>query len=201
MGTESILQREEHADRLLSWHLVIAALCGLLALFVGGGLVAQQSNPLAGQLAQTAKLMPVSGQVVRVQPDPCAYRTGAMFGIGGTCASGVKFWIAGGTDPIVATARGAPYIQNATIPPGGFAIAMVIPRSLPSGSEAHALSIDGATLVPYGAVAADTNSGDRLALLFLFAVPVLLFPVHRMMRHAARDRAHSRLAATATWGR
>lgn len=201
MSTEAMVRREERADRLLSWHLVAAVICGLLALFIGGSLIAQQSNPLAGQLAQTAQLMPVSGQVVRVESDPCAYRTGATFGMGGTCASGVKFWIAGGPDPIVATARAAPYIQNAAIPPGGFAIAMVVPRSLPSGSEAHALTIDGTTIVQYGAVTADQGGGDMLALLFLFAVPVLLFPIHLMMRQSARDRAQSRMAQTATWGR
>lgn len=201
MSTEGMLRGEERADQLLSAHMLIAAICGFAALFLGGTLIAQQSNPLAGQLAQTTQLMPVSGQVVRVENDPCAYRTGATLGMGGTCASGVKFWIAGGADPIVATARGAPYIQNAQIPAGGFAIAMVIPRSLPSGSEAHALSIDGTTIVQYGTVTADQNSGDMLALLFLCAVPVLLFPVHLMMRQAARDRAQTRLAQTATWGR
>lgn len=200
MGTETMLRREERADALLAWHLVAAAICGLLALVLGGGLIGQQSNPLAGQLAQSTQLMPVSGQVVRVESDPCAYRTGAIFGLGGTCASGMKFWIAGGPDPIVATARGAPYIQNATIPPGGFAMAMVIPRSLPSGSEAHALTIDGATIVAYGAVAPDQKSGDILALLFLCALPMLLFPVHLMMRQSARERARTRIAQTATWG-
>ena len=200
MSTEAMLEREARADQWLNWHLIAAIGCGLVLLLVGGGLISQQSNPLAAQLTQSAQLVPVTGQVMRVESDPCAYRTGAVFGMGGACGSGVKFWLSGATEPVVATARGAPAIQGVAIPVGGFAMAMVAPRAIPAGAEAHMLTVDGATIVQYGSFTV-SETGDPLAAIFLLAVPVLLFPVHLMMRQAARGRAQQRIAAGATWGR
>jgi hypothetical protein len=196
MNVQKINEAESRADGRLTVHIWIAAVCGLLLMFAGSQLVSAQSNPMM----QTPTLAPVTGQIARTEVDMCAYRTGAVFGMGGTCGAGVKFWLAGSNETYLVTTRAAPMLQPQFIQPGGFAMGMVGPGSFGGAREAYMLTIDANTIVQYGSVAAPDKSGDALAFILLLAVPILLLPVHLMMRRAARARAQSKMSTGATWG-
>jgi len=77
---------------------------------------------------------------------------------------------------------------------------MVAPPSLDGAREAYMLSIDGNPIIPYGALTSPDTSADALAFTLLLSLPVLLFPVHLMMRSAARTRAEAEVSKAATWG-
>ena len=196
MNVNAITSAESRADQRLTTHAVIAGVCLLLVMFAGSQLISAQSNPLA----QTPTLAPVAGQIARTEVDMCAYKTGAVLGMGGTCGAGVRFWIAGSNDALVATTRAAPMLQPQFIQPGGYAMGMVAPAASGGAREAYMLSVDGNPIIQFGAVAAPDKSADALAFMLLLGVPVLLFPVHLMMRRAARARADTRLSKAATWG-
>lgn len=197
MNVQSISASESRAGQLLSIHTWIAGICVALMMVMGTGLISSQSNPMA----QMPTLAPITGQIARSEVDMCAYKTGAVLGMGGTCGAGVRFWVAGSNDPILATTRAAPMLQPAQIQPGGYAMGMVAPRSLGGSSEAYMLTIDGATIVQYGAVtAAPEGATDRLAFLLLLAIPVILWPIHFSLRRAARTRAEAKLRSAGGWG-
>lgn len=196
MNVHAINEAETRADGRLTVHMWIAGICGLLILLAGSQLMSAQSNPMM----QTPTLAPVTGQIARTEVDMCAYRTGAVFGMGGTCGAGVKFWLAGSNETYVVTTRAAPMLQPQFIQPGGFAMGMVAPGGFGGAREAYMLTIDTTTIVQYGSVTAPDKSGDALAFMLLLAVPLLLLPVHLMMRRAARARAQSKVSTGATWG-
>ncbi|MDZ4776334.1 MAG: hypothetical protein SGJ23_06070 [Alphaproteobacteria bacterium] len=196
MDVARMTESEARAEQRLTVHMWIAGVCLLLAMVSGSSIISAQSNPLA----QTPTLAPVAGQIAKTEVDMCAYRTGAVLGIGGTCGAGVKFWIAGSSDALVATTRAAPMLQPQFIQPGGYAMGMVAPASFGGAREAYMLSVDGNPIVQYGSVGAPNRSADALAFMLLLGVPVLLFPVHLMMRRAARARAETRVSRAATWG-
>lgn len=197
MNVNAITRSEARADQRLTVHLWIAGVCALLIMVAASQLVSAQSNPMAS----TPTLAPVTGQIARTEVDMCAYRSGAVFGMGGTCGAGVKFWLAGSNETYVVTTRAAPMLQPQFIQPGGYAMGMVAPGGFGgSAREAYMLTIDANTIVQYGAVSAPDKSTDSLAFMLLLAVPLLLLPVHLMMRRGARARAQAKVTTGATWG-
>ncbi|MBL8559361.1 MAG: hypothetical protein JNM47_11610 [Hyphomonadaceae bacterium] len=197
MSLQSVSASEARAERVLSVHTWIAGICAVLVVVGGINVMSAQSNPLA----QTPTLAPIAGQIARTEVDMCAYKTGAVLGMGGTCGAGVRFWVAGSNDPVVATTRAAPMLQPAYIQPGGYVMGMVSPRSLGASSEAYMLSVDGNPIIQYGSFSKPPDqTNDALAILMLLAVPAILWPFHFSLRRAARARAEVRIRSTSGWG-